>query len=70
MMNEWDIENAKELAVREGREEGREEGRQEGREEGLAEGTSKVAKAMLEKGIDIKIISECTGLSEEDIRAL
>ena len=58
MMNEWDIENAKELAVR------------EGREEGLAEGTSKVAKAMLEKGIDIKIISECTGLSEEDIRAL
>ena len=70
MMNEWDIENAKELAVREGREEGREEGRKEGRQEGLAEGTSKVAKALLENGVDIKVISKCTGLSEEDIRAL
>lgn len=33
MMNEWDIQNAKDLAVREGRAEGRAEGKAEGRAE-------------------------------------
>ena len=78
MMNEWDIENAKNLAVREGREEGRqlglEEGRAEGKAEGRAEGkaeeATKIAKALLDKGVDINVISECTGLSTESIHIL
>ena len=74
MMNERDIKNAKDLAVREGREEGRkmglEEGRAEGRVEGRAEEAAKIAKAMREKGIDLKVISECSGLSEEEISSL
>ena len=70
MMNEWDIENAKNLAVREGREEGRQQGLEEGKAEGRAEGKTEMAKALLRKGIDVKTISECSGLSEEAIRAL
>lgn len=66
MMNEWDIENAKNLAVREGRE----EGRQQGLEEGKAEEATKIAKALLDKGVDINVISECTGLSPESIHIL
>ena len=86
MMNEWDIQNAKDLAVREGRAEGRaegkaegraegrKEGRKEGREEGLAagrkEGLEIAAKKMLQSGIDINVISSCTGLKESAIRSL
>ena len=85
-MNEWDIQNAKDLAVREGRAEGRaegkaegraegrKEGRKEGREEGLAagrkEGLEIAAKKMLQSGIDINVISSCTGLKESAIRSL
>lgn len=75
MMTERDIKNAKDLAVREGREEGRqlglEEGREEGRKEGRAEGraeeAAKIAKAFLDRGVDINVISECTGLTPEFI---
>lgn len=71
MMNEWDIENAKNLAVREGREEGRQQGLEEGRAEGKAEGraeeATKIAKSLLDKGVDIEVISECTGLAPESI---
>ena len=62
MMTERDIKNAKDLAVREGREEGRAEGR--------AEEAVKIAKAFLDKGVDINVISECTGLSTEFIQTL
>lgn len=78
MMNEWDIQNAKDLAVREGREEGRKEGRKEGLQEGLQEGLregiaagkAEDAKNFLAAGVDIKIISQCTGLDEATIRSL
>ena len=60
----------------------REEGRQQGKEEGLAEGLEKgkeagayekaieTAKNMLSKGLDINLVSQCTGLSVEDIEKL
>ena len=58
----------------EGREEGRAEGRAEGKAEGLAEGEKKrnleIARNLLSKGVDIKLISETTGLTEEEIKKL
>ena len=58
MMNEWDIQNAKDLAVREGREEGR------------AEEKSSVARKMLEDGLPLEMISKYTGLNQEQIESL
>ena len=49
---------------------GRAEGRAEGREEGIAEGIAQAARTMKNKGYDPSEISECTGLSEEQIAAL
>lgn len=46
------------------------EGRAEGRAEGKAEGRAEVAKTMMEKGMDVKIIASLTGLSEEEIKSL
>ena len=40
------------------------------REEGVEEGQKKVARNMLRKKIDIKLIAECTDLSLEEIRKL
>ena len=62
MMNEWDIANAKKLAVREARE--------EGRQEGIAAAKAEDAKNFLAAGVDIKIIAQCTGLDEATIRSL
>ena len=47
-----------------------ETGREEGRAEGKAEEKTTIAKTMKTKGIDIVTISECTGLSVEQIEAL
>ena len=41
-----------------------------GREEGREEERLIIARALLAKGSDIKLISEVTGLSEEDVKAL
>jgi predicted transposase/invertase (TIGR01784 family) len=46
------------------------EGRQEGRQEGESAGRKKTALNLLQLGIDIKIISQSTGLSEEEIKHL
>jgi predicted transposase/invertase (TIGR01784 family) len=70
-----------EYAEREGREKGREEGREEGeegREEGEKVGIEKgskgkaieMAKKLKEKGIDVALISETSGLSKEEIEKL
>ena len=60
------------------RKKGREEGLAEGRKEGLAEGElkgmakerNKVARAMLDKGMEVSVIAELTGLDEDAIRLL
>lgn len=46
------------------------EGRAEGKAEGRAEGRAEVAKTMMGKGMDVKIIASLTGLSEEEIKSL
>ena len=61
-------------AEEKGREEGLAEGRKEGREEGRIEGEDRkmreIAKTMKEKGLEVQLIIDCTGLSAEEIAAL
>ena len=58
----------------EGREEGKAEGFSQGKEEGISQGKSErnteIAKNMFNEGIDINIITRCTGLTNEEINAL
>ena len=61
------IEEGRKEGLKEGLKEGRKEGLKEGREEGIKESCLKIAKSMKENGIDISIISKCTGLSINDI---
>jgi len=53
-----------------GRKEGRKEGIDKGRKEGIEEGIVKIAKKMLSKNMEITIIKEVTGLTEEQIKGL
>ena len=66
------------LAREEGFEKGHEEGFEKGKEEGFTDGVDQgskekqleIAKSMLEKKLDIQTISECTGLSSEEIKRI
>jgi len=64
----------REEGKREGREEGerkgREEGERKGREEGERYRNIAIARSMLAKGIDVKTVMECTGLSAEELNEL
>ena len=51
-------------------ESGREEGRKEGKEEGLKEGQSKIAINLIRLGASCEIITQATGLSEEEVSML
>ena len=68
------IEYARETGREEGHKVGKEEGLKVGREEGRAEGAKQksfdIAQRMLQKGIDIEIISELTCLTEKEISEL
>ena len=48
----------------------KEEGRLEGIEQGSLTKSKEIAKSMLSKNIDVETISECTGLSKEEIMSL
>jgi predicted transposase/invertase (TIGR01784 family) len=52
------------------RKEGREEGMKEGREEGEKKGRRETAINMLEKGFNIDMIVELTGLEQDEIETL
>ena len=54
----------------EGEAKGRVEGKAEGLAEGRTEGKTDVARAMKTKGLEMSLISELTGLSEEEIQRL
>ena len=51
-------------------EDAKKEGKTEGKAEGIKEKTLKIAKNMLKKKMNIKDISEITGLTEEEINSL
>ena len=59
-----------EIGRREGLEEGIEKGIQKGIEKGVKQEKINNAKNMLEKNLDINIISEVTGLRVEEIKTL
>ena len=73
-----DIQEAREQGEELGRSEGLELGRSEGEKIGEARGRSEgeaskaleMAKALKDKGVDIEIIAETSGLSKEDIEKL
>ena len=56
--------------VREWKEEAREEGLAEGREEGKKENAIETARKLLKCNVSAGIISECTGLSLEELDGL
>ena len=66
-MTERDYTDILDTCRAEGLAEGEVKGRAEGKIEGLAEGKMEVARAMKAKGLGMALISELTGLSEEEI---
>ncbi|MEI0518392.1 ATPase, partial [Brachyspira murdochii] len=68
------LQEGMERGLQEGIEKGMEKGLEEGRREGMQEGIRKeqitIARSFKNAGIDIKIISENTGLSVEEINKL
>ena len=76
MMTERDYTNilntCRSEALAEGKAEGLAEGEAKGEAEGLAEGEAKgkmeVARAMKAKGLEMSLISELTGLAEDEIQ--
>ena len=58
----------KETYLRIGREEGKEVGQKEGEAIGARKTRLQNAKKMLEKGLDINLIKEITGLSDKEIK--
>ena len=73
-ISEYMAEKHRMKGLRKGRREGRMEGLQEGRMEGLQEGRmerdKEVILNMLKKNLDIKLVSEVTGLSVKEIKKL
>lgn len=53
-----------------GREQGREQGRVQGRVQGLEQANIAVARAMLSRKLDVKLVSDCTGLPIEKVQSL
>ena len=70
MNTERDTYNQIEYARETGREEGHEEGREEGLKEGREEERLKIAMNLIRVGASCEIISQATGLSEEEVSRL
>ena len=66
----YDAEIVRKKEINSARREGKIEGKIEGKAEGKKETTTSIAKSMLEKEIDIPLISELTGLSKKQIARL
>ena len=78
MKNERDLQYRMKIHHDRGFAEGREEGEKKGREEGLAEGRKEgemerniaIARNMFAQGLAIETISQCVGLSIEELNAI
>ena len=64
------IKQGKKDGIKEGKEKGIKEGIKEGMKKGIKENKLETAKNMLNKGLDIELISECTGLDIKEIEKL
>lgn len=73
-MRKWDEYAIRSYAIKSGREEGLAEGLAEGRAEGRTEGrkeaSREIAKAFLDKGIPLDVVSSATGLPIEELQKL
>ena len=71
---DYAIENGILQGIAKGEAIGMEKGIEKGMEKGMREGMKKrnleIAKSMKFKGLDLNLIAECTGLSEEEIESL
>ena len=74
MVTQRDIDNSRRQAEarahQEGLEEGRVEGRQAGLEEGALQAKLETARKLKAEGLDVEMISRCTGLSRDQVEAL
>lgn len=66
----WGIEDGRKIGVEEGRKVGIELGRQEGIQQGESKARQTIAIKFLKAGTPIDVVSECTGLSVEEIKLL
>ena len=66
-VEQFNIRKGLEKGIEKGRKLGIKEGIKEGFEQGIKQEKVSIAKNMLSKKIDLKIISEFTGLSEKEI---
>lgn len=64
------LAEGKREGLEEGKREGLEKGMEEGRKEGEREAKLETARKLLDKGIDIEIIADVTGLSVEELEEL
>ncbi|PID77723.1 MAG: hypothetical protein CSB21_03755, partial [Deltaproteobacteria bacterium] len=68
------VDDALARGLRQGREEGREEGKKEGREQGIEEGFLRsrieIAKRMLDKGYELEVMREFTGMDVAELEKL
>lgn len=62
MRRDWDYKNTMDYAIARGKE--------EGRAEGILQEQQTIARRMLEQGLAVEMITACTQLTEEQIRAL
>jgi len=65
-----DLKNAMDSQKKIGFEEGRAIGIEEGRTKGIEEGIKKTAVRLFKKKMNVKFISEVTGLSEDELQVL
>ena len=70
VMKREGFDDGKAAGLAEGEKIGEERGRTEGEASGRAERETEIAKALKDKGIDIDIISETSGLSRDEIEKL
>ena len=63
-------EYAKEEGIEQGMKKGLEQGREKGREEGMEKGMALVASNMLKNKMNMDLVAQMTGLSEEEILKL
>ena len=70
MLSDYDKKDIADAYFEDGYEKGMQKGIEKGIEKGMEANRLETAKKMLEKSLDMQLISECTGLSLEQVEAL
>ena len=74
LLRNTELYNAEQKGIKQGKKDGIKEGKEKGIKQGIKQGIKEkaieTAKNMLNKGLDIELISECTGLDIKEIEKL